>query len=389
VVRKAAETLLRCLRGNSYDRMEWAGAFGDMGTLVPFVLAYVTVLRMDPVGLLFAFALAKIVAGLHYRTPIPIQPMKAIGIASTMQLGSVTPAMVWGAGMFTGLTWLVLGLTNTVDRVAALARPPVVRGIVLGLALSFMREGLSTMRADPVVAVAAFVAALLLLPNRRMPAMFALLILGLAVGLARHPSLAAQATQGIGLRLPHPGIPRLHLSDFVSGTLLLGLPQLPLTLGNAIIAIVAENNELFPHRPITVRKVAVSTGIINLAAPFFGGVPMCHGAGGMAGHVRFGARTGGALVILGGVLLAATLFFGEGVTAAFRLFPAGVLGVILFFSGLELAATSKIWELPPGEFPLAIITTAVAMWNMGAAFLVGVILWQASKRRWVHLAPAC
>ena len=107
----------------------------------------------------------------------------------------------------------------------------------------------------------------------------------------------------------------------------------------------------------------------------------------MAGHVRFGARTGGALVILGGLLLAATLFFGEGVTAAFRLFPAGVLGVILFFSGLELAATSKVWELPPGDFPLAIITTVVAMWNMGIAFLVGVILWHASKRRWVHLAP--
>lgn len=91
-------------------------------------------------------------------------------------------------------------------------------------------------------------------------------------------------------------------SDVVTGTLLFTLPQIPLTLGNAVIAITPENNELFPDRKVSEKKIAISQGIMNLIAPIFGGVPMCHGAGGMAGHVRFGAKTGGALVILGSIL---------------------------------------------------------------------------------------
>ncbi|MNC91396.1 hypothetical protein D3C83_76500 [compost metagenome] len=82
--------------------------------------------------------------------------------------------------------------------------------------------------------------------------------------------------------------------EFMIGALFLALPQVPLTLGNAIIAITEENNRLFPERRVTEEKVAVSTGIMNLLGPIVGAVPMCHGAGGMAGHVRFGARTGGA-----------------------------------------------------------------------------------------------
>src|SRR5579872_3714570 len=33
---------------NRFDRMEWAGAFGDLGTLIPFVLAYISVMKLDP-----------------------------------------------------------------------------------------------------------------------------------------------------------------------------------------------------------------------------------------------------------------------------------------------------------------------------------------------------
>jgi hypothetical protein len=91
----------------------------------------------------------------------------------------------------------------------------------------------------------------------------------------------------------------LTLNDFIVGTIFLALPQVPLTLGNAVIAITEENNRLFPNRPVNESKISTSTGLMNLLSASVGGVPMCHGAGGMAGHVQFGARTGGALVILG------------------------------------------------------------------------------------------
>ena len=84
---------------NRYDRMEVAGAFGDLGTLVPFVVAYISVLKMDPFGVLLAFGLAMVVCGLVYRTPMPVQPMKAAGAIATTQAAQtivITPAMVWG-----------------------------------------------------------------------------------------------------------------------------------------------------------------------------------------------------------------------------------------------------------------------------------------------------
>jgi hypothetical protein len=81
---------------NRFDRMEFAGAFGDLGTLVPFVVAYLGVLQMDPFGVLLAFGVSMIVCGLVYRTPMPVQPMKAAGAIATTQAAQtlvITPAM--------------------------------------------------------------------------------------------------------------------------------------------------------------------------------------------------------------------------------------------------------------------------------------------------------
>ncbi|CEP69264.1 Sulphate transporter [Moorella glycerini] len=372
------------LAGNRYDLLEWAGAFGDLGTLIPFVLAYITILKMDPAGLLFAFGLAKIITGFFYKTPIPIQPMKAIGIGSVAQPGGFTPAAVWGAGFFTGLVWLFLGLTGIIDRVAALAKKPVVHGIVLGLGLTFMVEGIRSMATNYFLAAVALIVAFTLLGNRKFPVMFLLLALGIGTSLAANPVLIVDLKKSIGLSLPQFTLARFTWPELVRGSLLLALPQVPLTLGNAVIAIVAENNELFPARRITEGKIAISTGLMNLLAPFFGGVPMCHGAGGMAGHVRFGARTGGALVILGSLVIVVALFFNHGVNILFQLFPPAILGVILFFAGAELALTAKPDSASRQEFYVTLVTAGFAMWNMGVAFVVGLLLNEALARGWVR-----
>ena len=79
---------------------------------------------------------------------------------------------------------------------------------------------------------------------------------------------------------------------------------------------------------------------MNLGSALCGGVPMCHGAGGMAGHVAFGARTGGAPIILGTILLGLALCFGSSIEAILGFFPKAVLGVILFLTGAQLALGS-------------------------------------------------
>ncbi len=126
-------------------------------------------------------------------------------------------------------------------------------------------------------------------------------------------------------------------------------------------------------------------GLMNLFSPLLGGVPMCHGAGGMAGHVRFGARTGGALVILGSILVVTALFLGPSVELIFRMFPAAILGVILFFAGVELALSARDVGSRREDFYVMLVTAGFATWTMGAAFVVGVILFQALRRGFVRL----
>ncbi len=213
---------------NCRDRMEWAGAFGDLGTLIPFVVGYVAVLKMDPVGVLLAFGLSKVAVGLFYRTPMPVQPMKAIGGAAIGQAGAITPGMVYGSGLVTAAIWLLLGLTGALDRVAGLASKPVIRGIVLGLGLTFILEAFRMMGSDPVIAAVALVATYLLLSNPRLPAMFVLLMMGVAVAVAQQPDLPGQLVQaGVHLRLPELPISGLSWQDVVMGGLLLAIPQLP------------------------------------------------------------------------------------------------------------------------------------------------------------------
>ena len=310
---------------NRFDRMEIAGAFGDLGTLVPFVVAYISVLKMDPFGVLLAFGSAMIVCGLVYRTPIPVQPMKAAGAIATTQAAQtiiITPAMVYGASLVTGLVWLVLGLTGTAHRVAKLVKRPVVIGIILGLGFGFMIEGAKMMSQNWWVGGAALLGTSLLLTNRVIPAMFLLLLFGAAYGILSDPDAARRLARRAGrVAAAAFALAELTLNDLLIGAVFLALPQVPLTLGNAVIAITEENNRLFPNRPVNESKIATSTGLMNLLSAGVGGVPMCHGAGGMAGHVQFGARTGGALVILGVVLLVTAMFFSGSVGTLLRLFP--------------------------------------------------------------------
>jgi len=158
-----------------------------------------------------------------------------------------------------------------------------------------------------------------------------------------------------------------------------------LTLGNAIVATVEENNAPFPNRPITVRTVAIDHGVMNLVGASIGGVPMCHGAGGMAGHVRFGARTGGALVILGVVVLFTGLFLGDSVTTFFKFVPTSLLGAILLFGGLELATGALGGALSRQDRYVLLLTAGIAMWNLGAGYLAGLLLHHATRRGVVRL----
>lgn len=372
------------LAGNEYTMQELAGAFGDLGTLIPFVVGYITVNHMDPAGILVGFGVFKLWAGLYFKTPVPIQPMKAIGTMAIAHAGTITPGAIWASGLFTGVVWGFMGFSGAVSWIEKITSRPVVKGIVLGLGLGFVLEGVRMMQGDLLLGVVAVALTFGLLSVPRIPAMLVLLAAGAAVALVREPTLLeGLARMSFHFRLPASGLPQIGWSDLVTGILVLGLPQLPLTLGNAIIATVEENNTHFPDRPVTVKAVALDHAALNLVGTALGGVPMCHGAGGMAGHIRFGARTGGALVILGSIVLLLGLFFADSVALLFRLFPLALLGVILFFGGLELATSAVGNSMTKEDRYVFLLTAGVSMWNMGVGYLGGLALWYAFRWKWL------
>jgi predicted benzoate:H+ symporter BenE len=375
--------------GNRYDRAEWAGAFGDLGTLLPFVLAYIAVLGMDPLGILVGFGGAMIAVGLYYKTPVPVQPMKAIGaVAATQaaQMTAITPQAVMAGGLFTGLVWLALGATGLAQKVSRLVPRPIAIGIILGLGFAFMLEGVKMMAGGWLIAAAGLALALLLLTNRAVPAMLVLLLFGALAAFLTDTSLAAQfATVRPNFRLPEFALGAITWTDVLAGVVFLAIPQLPLTFGNAVLALKEENNRLFPERPVTERAVSISTGLVNLAAAPIGGVPMCHGAGGMAGHVRFGARTGGAVVILGVLLCLLGLFFADSVTTLLKIFPAPVLGVVLFLTGAQLALGSCDFSKHKNERFATLVTAGCSVWNVGLGFALGWMVLVALRRGWARL----
>jgi len=369
------------LWGNEYNRMEFAGAFGDLGTFIPFVAAYITLNKMDPLGILISFGVFKVIVGLYFKTPMPVQPMKAIGGMAIAHPESITHGMIWGSGVFTAVFWFVMGMTGAVSWLHRITSRPIIRGIMLGLGLSFVLEGVKMMGDQPVVAVIAVAGTFFMLDRKKIPAMLILLAFGISVALVSNPSLWNELTQiSARLRFPEIYLGKITWQDLVAGTLILGLPQAPLTLGNAIIGTAEENNELFPDRPAKVKTIAIDHGIMNIFSASIGGIPLCHGAGGMAGHVRFGARTGGALVILGVIVLILGLFFSDSVATIFKFFPPSILGVILFFTGLELASITRDIGSKRSDVYIMLVTAGLAMWNMGVAYLAGLALHYGVKK---------
>lgn len=383
VTRPAGRAALR------FDRGECAGAFGDLGTLVPFLLAYITIVGVEPAGMLLAFGIAFIAAGAVFRTPFPVQPMKAIGavaITGAAQTAVITPEAVAVAALATGFIWLVIGATGTADRVARWVERPVVIGIVLGLGLAFMLDGTRMMAMGIWLAAPLLIATILLLSNRALLAMILILAVGAAWAVLADPAVgAALGRVDAGFKLPSWPFHGLTWEAVFVGVALLALPQVPLTLGNAIIAPVEFNNREFPDKPANERQVAISTGVMNTLGSLIGGVPMCHGAGGMAAQVSFGARTGGAPIILGVLLVMLALLFSESVATLLRLFPQPALGVMLFLAGVQLALGSCDFSRDKGERFVTLGTAALSVWNVGVAFLFGIAALWIVRRGWLRL----
>jgi MFS superfamily sulfate permease-like transporter len=188
--------------------------------------------------------------------------------------------------------------------------------------------------------------------------------------LAAQPALREQLRFGMSWRLPDLA----SLGDWQTGLWRGAVPQIPLTLLNSVISVCALSIDLFPKRPAPPRRVAISVALMNLISCPLGGMPMCHGAGGLAAQYRFGARTGGSVMLLGAGKMALALLFGGSLLVWLRAYPQSVLGVLLLFSGLELALVCRDQGRRVDFFVMALTAGVCLAVNMAVGFVVGWVL---------------
>ena len=382
-----------------FDRLEAAGSLGDLGTLLPIAIGMILINGLDPYGLFFSIGLFYILAGVYFGVTVPIQPMKVIG-AYAISTG-VSASQIMASGVWMALILVIIAATGAVSVLGRYTPKSVVRGVQLSTGAILMTQGVQFMLgtskfqlikqiAEPylslqnlgplpigmVIGAVGGLLTLFLIDNKKLPAGLVLVFCGVLIGLALGTHQGFE-TLNIGINLPKIlpfGIP--SGSDFSFAFLILVLPQIPMTLGNAVVAYADLSQEYFGEASdrITYPSACISMALANSVSFLMGGMPLCHGAGGLAAHYRFGARTAGSNLIIGSFFVFLAVLLGKHMLSILYLIPMSILGVLLLFAGGQLTLTIiDLKERKELFVALAMLGITLAS-NLAAGFIAGFII---------------
>lgn len=365
---------------------EISGAVADLGIFVPLATALILVNGLDAGAVLVCAGLLVTVSGIVFRIPFPVQPLKALTAIAVAQ--RVDPSLINAAGIELGAILLVLTIGGSGAWLARWFVRPVIRALQLGVGVLLV-VGAWRLIADPpsvfqgvpsrswilVGGVVAFAGVWVAARLQKPWVAIGVLVVGVVVTIA-----AAQPTLGgPSLSLPSFAVP--DVTAFSTAFFLLVVPQIPLTFGNAIVAVNDLAHEEFGRRAerVDVPRVLLSGGLANLASGALGGMPMCHGAGGLTAHVKLGARTAGMNLLLGGVFLVLGLFFAGQIPTLLGLLPVWVLGGFLAYAGLRHAML--VLDLRGADLVVAVVAGALGAWVGNLAITAALALLAAHLPR--------
>jgi len=374
--------------------MEFSGSLGDLGTLIPLALGMIMVCELNTSSVFLMIGVFYVITGLFFKLPLPVQPLKVVAAIALSNPSQVTSEIIASAGLTFGFILLFLGTTGIIDIVAQLFKKPIIRGIQLGLGLILIQKGLSFI-IDPklftwetssliffdyfsvnlTVSIIMIAMTLFFFNSRRFPIAIIIvgsgMTLGILCGGLKNVPLEMGST-GLSLALP-------SYDNILTSLFLLVIPQLPLTIGNAVIGTADTCFSLFGKdkktKKVTYKSLANSMGITNCFVGLFSGIPMCHGAGGLAAHYRFGARTGVSNIMIGLIFIISGALFGKLSFALLNCLPNAVFGTLLLFAGLELAMLIRDLSQKNEIFVSMLIAgIAISTKNMGVAFISGMFV---------------
>ena len=358
-----------------FDRNEFSGSFGDIGTDLPLIVGMIMVSGIDSASTFIIYGILQIASGLYYGMPMAVQPLKAV--ATLVIAGNIAGSVIYGGGLAIGIIMLFLTITGLIKKLSTFIPKAVIRGIQMGLGLmlanialkNYIVEGSGVMEYGLVIV--AFTIALVLLGNRKYPPALFIIGLGILYALFFQIENPTALFSSVKMEIPNFHIPKWD--DIATGFLILALPQIPLSIGNSILASDQLAKDLYPEKKITVSKIAFTYSLMNIISPFFSGIPVCHGSGGMAGHHSFGARTGGSVLIYGVFFLILGLFFSHSFDQIVKIFPMQILGVILFFEAITLVFLVRDIQTKKSDFYIALVVALIAC-GLPYGFLISIIL---------------
>ena len=417
---------------NNISIDEISGSLGDLGTLLPLLVALSAQRSIALAPALFFGGVANLITGFTWDVPMCVQPMKsiaAVALSEGWKEGRVTAAGIW-----MGILVLILGATSLIEVVNKIVPSNVVSGLQIGVGIRLASKGIQmvavlgwfdgydciflgvlcalscmywlgekttatsmimneeTSRTDEVnesnsehgldssggtteqrsemnnlrpSGRISIIERMRFRANcqnesnspRKHPVGVYLFLIGVIFATI---TLATTKNEDNKYDLPLRffGAPiaiwamdDVSADDWKYGFLEGAIPQLPLTTLNSVISVCALAHSLYPEKRntgadarcndavISRKEVAISVGLMNLIFCPFGSMPNCHGAGGLAGQHRLGARHGSSVVFLGLAKMCLAIFFGASALTLLDAFPNAVLGVMLAIAGQELATT--------------------------------------------------
>ncbi|KAL2337148.1 hypothetical protein Fmac_011594 [Flemingia macrophylla] len=442
----SAKVVVNKVKGNLVFHSKWAelnGAMGDFGTYIPIVLA-LTLARDLNLGTTLIFTgVYNIITGAIYGVPMPVQPMKSIAAQALSDVSFGVPEIMT-AGILTGGILFVLGVTGLMQLAYKLIPLCVVRGIQLAQGLSFALTAVKYVRKvqdlpkskslgdrhwlglDGLVLAIVCLCFVVIVngagenKNRQccdvvvgsgdddlggqkrvesddrsrsrlrkvifsLPSAFLVFVLGFVLAFIRRHEVVHEISWGPSSIDVVKFSRHAWKKGFVKGA----IPQLPLSILNSVIAVCKLSSDLFPEKDFSVTSLSVTVGLMNLVGSWFGAMPSFQGAGGLAGQYKFGGRSGGCVALLGVAKLLLGLVLGGYLAHILKLFPVGILGVLLLFTGIELAMCSRDMNTKEDSFVM-LICTAVSLMGSSAAlgFLCGMVVYVfLSLRNWTRDKP--
>jgi len=377
------------------NRLELSGGLADIGVLLPIMAAMVAINHVNPFIAPLLCGLFYIATSLYYQVPVPVQPLK---VFCTVAIAiKASPDLISAGTLLIGVIFLVISIPRVMIFIKKLFPLPIIRGIQLGTGLLLIDSGIKIFISSQVITggptetisllnftfptalflgIVCTVILLYFLQNPKYPVGLVLIVIGIGISIA------------FGAEIPNSliklepiifidTIGRLQMDTILQALWLLVLPQVPLSVGNAVVATENTLKIYFKEQANKVKasRLSLGMGCFNVLSGLLGGIPCCHGCGGVTAHYRLGARTGTATLLTGTlyILLAMAVYFLG--ASIFKFFPYPILGALLIYVGLEhgLLIRDMTTRL---DLAIVLIIASIAFTtrNMTIAFMAGMIV---------------